>query len=310
MSDDSSNDPSRTEGLSSVFPLPRPSSAPATAPDGSGAVAELAFDLRSATNHAADRIWESLSPELWRETGSPWLAYQSAPTDRLAELWLTPWFRELVERTTADRRALGDRKTWFEADHPDSPLDGVAFFSLEFALSEALPLYSGGLGNVAGDYLKAADDLGVPMVGVGLLYQQGYFRQAIDASGEQRDFFPFNDTRLMPVAPVRDRHGEWLRVRLPKPGPPVWLRAWGARYGRIPVYLLDSNDPENLPADRAITSQLYGGDSGVRILQEMALGLGGWRLLRALGLSPRVCHLNEGHAAVPGARARTARPSS
>jgi starch phosphorylase len=281
----------------SPMSLPCPSRAPDAPPDGSGAIAELAFDLRSASNHAADRIWESIAPELWRESGSPWLAFQNAPRDRMAELWRTPWFRELVERTMAARQASRARKTWFEAEHADSPLDSVAFFSLEFALSEALPLYSGGLGNVAGDYLKAADDLGVPMVGVGLLYQQGYFRQSIDASGEQRDFFPFNDTRLMPVAPVRDRHGEWVRVRLPKPGPPVWLKAWGARYGSVAVYLLDSNDPENLPADRAITSQLYGGDPHLRILQEMTLGLGGWRLLRALGLSPRVCHINEGHAA-------------
>jgi glycogen phosphorylase len=277
--------------------LPAPSVPGASPHDEFDPIAELAFDLRSASNHEADRIWESIAPELWRETGNPWLAYQSAPRDRLADLWATSWFRDLVERTVADRRASREAATWFHSTHAPSAIDVVAFFSLEYALSEALPLYSGGLGNVAGDYLKAADDLGVPMVGVGLLYQQGYFRQAIDASGEQHEFYPFNDTRFMPVAPVRDAHGEWVRVRLPKPGPPVWLRAWGARFGRIPLYLLDSNDPENVPADRAITSQLYGGGPETRILQEMALGIGGWRLLRALGLSPRVCHLNEGHAA-------------
>src|SRR5581483_2084588 len=187
---------------------------------------ELAFDLRSASNHEADRIWESIAPELWRETGNPWLVYQNAPRDRLAELGGAPWFRQLVEQATTSRRASRERATWFGAAHGDaSPIDSVAFFSLEFALSEALPLYSGGLGNVAGDYLKAADDLGVPMIGVGLLYQQGYFRQAIDASGSQHEFYPFNDTHFMPVAPVRDAHGGWVRVRLPKPGPPVWLRA-------------------------------------------------------------------------------------
>ncbi len=189
--------------------------------------------------------------------------------------------------------------------HATTGLGAVAFFSLEFALSEALPLYSGGLGNVAGDYLKAASDLGVPLVGVGLLYQQGYFRQTIDADGRQREFYPFNRASQMPVAPVRDATGRWVRVRLPRPGPPTWLRAWGARVGRVPLYLLDSDDPSNTPADRGITSQLYGGGDDVRLLQEMALGIGGWRLLRAVGFQPAVCHLNEGHAALaPLERAR------
>jgi starch phosphorylase len=270
------------------------------APEGGDTLAEIAFDLRSAWSHGTDRIWESIAPDLWRGSGNPWLVLQTASRDRLAELWRTDEFRELVERVQAERAAVLTRRSWFQTEHAGSRLDSVAFFSLEFALSEALPLYSGGLGNVAGDYLKAARDLGVPMIGVGLLYQQGFFRQVIDAAGSQREHFPFNDTRLLPVAPLRNAHGEWVRVRLPKPGPPVWLRAWGARLGDVPLYLLDSNDPENSPADRGITAQLYGGDSEVRILQEMVLGIGGWRLLRALGISPSVCHMNEGHAAFLG----------
>jgi starch phosphorylase len=277
--------------------LPAPSSLPPSLAGGTDPLADLAFDLRSTWNHEADRVWELIAPELWNETGNPWVVYQSAPRDRLHDLWQAPSFRDLVLKIQAERREARARPSWFQGAHGDCRVSSIAFFSLEFALSEALPIYSGGLGNVAGDFLKASDDLGLPVVGVGLLYQQGYFRQAIDASGAQRDFFPFNDTRLLPVAPVRDRHGEWIRVRLPRPGPPVWLRAWGARVGDVPLYLLDSNDPENLPADRGITSQLYGGDSEVRILQEMTLGLGGWRMLRTLGLSPAVCHLNEGHAA-------------
>lgn len=260
-------------------------------------LAEIAFDLRSAWSHGADRIWERIAPDLWRSSGNPWLVIQTASRDRLRDLWHAPEFRALVERVRGDRAAEVKQRSWFLTEHGESRLDSVAFFSLEFALSEALPLYSGGLGNVAGDYLKAARDLGVPMIGVGLLYQQGFFRQVIDAAGAQREYFPFNDTRSLPIAPVRDAHGQWVRVRLPRPGPPVWLRAWAARLGDVPLYLLDSNDPENLPADRGITAQLYGGGPEVRILQEMALGIGGWRLLRALGLSPSVCHLNEGHAA-------------
>ena len=285
---------------SSGPPLPAPSTLPVAPAVGIDALADLAFDLRSGWNHEADPIWEAIAPDLWRSSGNAWLVYQNASRDRLEELLHTPRFREVVDRVQREREEAKSRLSWFETRHGGAQLDSVAFFSLEFALSEALPLYSGGLGNVAGDYLKAANDLGLPMVGVGLLYQQGYFRQAIDATGAQREFFPFNDTRLLPVAPLRDVHGEWVRVRLPRPGPPVWLRGWGARLGRIPLYLLDANDPENRPADRGITAQLYGGDSEVRILQEMALGFGGWRLLRALGLSPSVCHLNEGHAAFAG----------
>jgi starch phosphorylase len=169
---------------------------------------------------------------------------------------------------------------------------------MEFGLSDALPIYSGGLGNVAGDQLKSASDLGVPVVGVGLLYQCGYFRQDIDASGHQHEYYPYNDPVQLPVLPVRDGEGgEWLRIVLELPGRRVWLRTWVARVGRVRLYLLDSNDPVNLPADRGITSELYGGDSETRLLQELALGIGGWRLLRRLGVRPEVCHLNEGHAA-------------
>jgi starch phosphorylase len=168
---------------------------------------------------------------------------------------------------------------------------------MEFALSEALPIYSGGLGNVAGDQLKAACDLGVPVIGIGLLYQQGYFRQAIRADGSQEALYPYNDPGQLPITPVRDASGEWLRLPFPLPGYRMWLRAWQVKVGRRTLYLLDSNDPANPPALRAITSELYGGGGELRLQQELILGMGGWRLLRALGAEPEVCHLNEGHAA-------------
>ena len=164
-------------------------------------------------------------------------------------------------------------------------------------LSEALPIYSGGLGNVAGDQLKAASDLGVPVVGVGLLYQQGYFRQVIDRNGEQQALFPYNDPGQLPIAPLRQPNGEWLRLEIALPGYSVWLRAWQAKVGRVKLYLLDSNDAANFPAHRGITSELYGGGPELRLKQELLLGIGGWRLLRALGAKPEICHLNEGHAA-------------
>jgi starch phosphorylase len=165
-------------------------------------------------------------------------------------------------------------------------------------LSEALPIYSGGLGNVAGDQLKAASDLGVPVAGVGLLYQQGYFRQVIDKNGEQQALYPYNDPGQLPITPLRQPDGEWLRLEIALPGYSVWLRAWQVKVGRVKLYLLDSNDAANFPVHRGITSELYGGGPELRLKQEMLLGIGGWRLLRALGLQPEVCHLNEGHAAL------------
>jgi starch phosphorylase len=168
---------------------------------------------------------------------------------------------------------------------------------MEFMLSDALPIYSGGLGNVAGDQLKAASDLGVPVYGVGLLYQQGYFRQRIDADGHQEALYPYNDPTQLPISPLRESNGEWLRLSIHLPGVRLWLRTWEVRVGRARLFLLDSNDPANLPDYRGFTSELYGGGPGTRLQQERILGIGGWRLLRALGLRPEVCHLNEGHAA-------------
>jgi starch phosphorylase len=169
---------------------------------------------------------------------------------------------------------------------------------MEFMLSEALPIYSGGLGNVAGDQLKAASDLGVPVIGVGLLYQQGYFRQLIDQDGAQQAVFPYNDPGQLPITPLRHPNGEWLRLQLDLPGHAIWLRAWQVQVGRVKLYLLDSNDAANFPPYRAITGELYGGGPDLRLMQELVLGIGGWRLLAALGIEPEVCHLNEGHAAL------------
>jgi starch phosphorylase len=168
---------------------------------------------------------------------------------------------------------------------------------MEYMLSEALPIYSGGLGNVAGDQLKAASDLGVPVIGIGLLYQQGYFRQVIDKEGAQQALYPYNDPGQLPITPLRQPNGEWLRLEIILPGYSVWLRAWQVQVGRVKLYLLDSNDAANFPAHRGITCELYGGGPELRLKQEMLLGIGGWRLLTALGIKPDVCHLNEGHAA-------------
>jgi glycogen phosphorylase len=260
------------------------------------ALAQLALDLRWSWNHSADQLWRQIDPEMWSLTHNPWVILQTASQERLNELARDSAFQQRLEALLKMRGETLQSAGWFEQMHPDSKLSNVAYFSMEFMLSDALPIYSGGLGNVAGDQLKAASDLGVPVVGVGLLYQQGYFRQEIDADGTQRALYPFNDPGQLPVTPVREANGEWLRISIDLPGLPVWARAWQAQVGRTKLYLLDTNDPANLAAYRGITSELYGGGPDLRLRQELVLGVGGWRLLRALGIRPEVCHLNEGHA--------------
>jgi starch phosphorylase len=264
---------------------------------GVDSLAELALDMRWSWNHATDEVWRQLDPELWELTHSPWVVLQTVSRDRVERVLADPTFRKNVEDLLGIRRREAETPAWFQQAHPQAQLSCVAYFSMEFMLSEALPIYSGGLGNVAGDQLKAASDLGVPVVGVGLLYQQGYFRQVIDKDGAQHALFPYNDPGQLPITPLRQPNGEWLRLQIALPGYAVWLRAWQVQVGRAMLYLLDSNDAANYPAHRGITSELYGGGPELRLKQELLLGIGGWRLLGALGIAPEVCHLNEGHAA-------------
>jgi len=265
--------------------------------EGVDSLAELALDLNWSWNHATDEIWRTLDPALWEFTQNPWVVLQTVSRDQLKSSLSDPAFRRGVEDMLRAKREEMEKPAWFQQRHPHAPLKCVAYFSMEFMLSEALPIYSGGLGNVAGDQLKAASDLGVPVVGVGLLYQQGYFRQVIDKDGAQQALFPYNDPGQLPITPLRRPNGEWLRLEITLPGYSVWLRAWQVQVGRVKLYLLDSNDAANFPAHRGITSELYGGGPELRLMQEMLLGIGGWRLLAALGIQPDVCHLNEGHAA-------------
>jgi len=266
--------------------------------EGFGALAELALDMRSTWNHTCDRLWQAMDPELWELTQNPWVVLQTVSREKLLGLLDDPAFGKNVECLVQSRRDATQAPAWFQHTFPDSALRCVAYFSMEFMLSEALPIYSGGLGNVAGDQLKAASDLGVPVIGVGLLYQQGYFRQVIDTNGAQQALFPYNDPGQLPITPLRKPNGEWLRFEVALPGYSVWLRAWQVRVGRVRLYLLDSNDAANHPVHRGITSELYGGGPELRLKQEILLGIGGWRLLAALGIEPQVCHLNEGHCAL------------
>lgn len=269
----------------------------AAAVEGFDSLAELALDLRWSWNHATDEVWRQLDPELWEITHNPWVVLQTVSRDQIERVHADPAFRKNVDDKVRLRRQVAESPAWFQKNHAPSPLTCAAYFSMEFMLSEALPIYSGGLGNVAGDQLKANSDLGVPVVGVGLLYQQGYFSQVIDKDGRQQALYPYNDPGQLPITPLRQANGEWLRLEIDLPGYSVCLRAWQVQVGRVKLYLLDSNDAANIPAHRGITSELYGGGPDLRLKQELLLGIGGWRLLHALGIRPEVCHLNEGHAA-------------
>ena len=265
--------------------------------EGFDSLAELALDLRWSWNHATDEVWRQLDPELWEITHNPWVVLQTVSRDQIERVLADPVFRNNVDGLVQTSRQEVEAPAWFQQNHSRGSLTCAAYFSMEFMVSEALPIYSGGLGNVAGDQLKAASDLGVPVVGVGLLYQQGYFRQVIDKDGAQQALFPYNDPGQLPITPLRHPNGEWLRLEIALPGYSVWLRAWQVQVGRVKLYLLDSNDAANFPVHRGITSELYGGGPELRLKQELLLGIGGWRLLNALGIKPEVCHLNEGHAA-------------
>jgi glycogen phosphorylase len=258
---------------------------------------ELALDMRWSWIHAGDEIWRHLNPRLWELTHNPVVILQSLSAKQITHEMEDPHFQEKIKALVDLKQLDFKRTTWFEQHFSNTCLRSIAYFSMEYMLSEALPIYSGGLGNVAGDQLKAASDLGIPIVGLGLLYQQGYFRQFINREGIQQSFFPYNDPGQLPIAALRKDSGELLRLEIALPGHPIWLRVWVVQVGKLKLYLLDTNDMANEPIDRTITSELYGVGQELRLKQEMVLGIGGWKLLTALGIKPDVCHLNEGHAA-------------
>jgi starch phosphorylase len=257
---------------------------------------ELAVDLRWTWSHGADFLWRRLDPEAWERLENPWALLQDVSNDRLRKAARDSEFVGALERLVGERRDRLAEPGWY-ARHARKGPSGVAYFCMEFGLGEGLPLYAGGLGILAGDYLKTASDLGVPVVGIGLLYQQGYFRQVIEADGRQHETFPYNDPIGLPVEPVASPDGGWLHVAVEFPGRPVMLRIWKATAGRVVLYLLDSNDPVNGAPDRGITAELYPGNAVLRLQQEILLGIGGWRALEALDIAADICHLNEGHAA-------------
>ncbi len=258
---------------------------------------ELALDLRWTWSHAGDRLWSMMSPEIWARTQNPWLLLQSISGKELNRLTRSRRFMRELDNFLAARHEHFGMPGWFKKTYPGGTLGPIAYFSMEFGVGEALPLYAGGLGVLAGDYLKTGCDLEVPLVGVGLLYQEGYFRQAFNSDGWQMEAYPYNDPAALPICAVTDTTDGLLRIPLELPGRKLWLRAWQAQVGRVNLYLLDTNDPLNNPFDRGITGKLYPDRPELRLMQEMVLGIGGSRTLKMLGIDAEIYHLNEGHAA-------------
>ena len=265
--------------------------------EGFDSLAELALDMRWSWNHAADEIWRRLDEPLWELTRNPWVPPQHGHLGNAGKRHRRARPGNEWKNWRRQDAMPWNRRRMVPADEPHSPLTRVAYFSMEFMLSEPLPIYSGGLGNVAGDQLKAASDLGVPVSRRRASLPARIFRQVIDKDGIQQALFvlTIRAASSCALARVRTVNGSGWSSSLP--GYSVWLRAWQVQVGRVMLYLLDSNDAAKLPERRGITSELYGGGTEMRLNQELVLGLGGWRLLEALGIRPEVCHLNEGHAA-------------
>ncbi len=261
---------------------------------------ELAYNLWWTWNLDAVDLFRRLDRDLWEESGhNPVLMLGLIKQDRLEEAANDEGFlAQMIRVYQTFNYYMSTQDTWFKknyaAKYPDLK---IAYFSAEYGLTECLPIYSGGLGILAADHLKSASDLGLPLVGVGLLYQEGYFRQYLNADGWQQESYPLNDFHTLPLQLERGNDGQPIRVEVQLPGRPVFAQIWRAQVGRVPLYLLDTNIDANRPEDRDITDRLYGGDLDMRIRQEIILGIGGMRALSALGIEPTVCHLNEGHSA-------------
>ena len=268
-------------------------------PKAIGALADLAFDLRATWRPEIGRLFDGLDGALWTATKQNAVALlQRLPAGVLEAAAGDPAYAAAVE---AARRALD------EADRAPSPIaaarelsergERIAYFCAEFGVAECLPIYAGGLGVLAGDTLKSASDLRLPLVGVGLFYREGYFRQTISEEGRQEERNPAAEPDSLPLATILDGDGIPLEIAVDFPGRRLSAAVRFARVGRTPLVLLDSDIDANSPADRAITRRLYGGDVETRLQQEILLGIGGMRALDALGWRPTVRHLNEGHAA-------------
>jgi len=267
-------------------------------PDRLQALRKLAYNLWWSWNAEAIALFRRIDPDLFEALDhSPIRMASSVKQERFEELAHDDGFLAHMDRVEAALDHYMNATTWFQENFKYEEAVQVAYFSMEFGIHESIPVYSGGLGVLAGDHLKSASDLGLPLSGISLMYRQGYFRQYLNVDGWQQERYPENDFFNLPLIPELDADKKPLLVSVPLLGREVKLRIWRIQVGRVPLYLLDANIPENQPQDRGITAQLYGGDAHMRIQQEIILGIGGIRALRVLGKDPTVVHMNEGHAA-------------
>ncbi len=289
-------------------------------PDELAPLKELAYNLYWTWSHEAFELFRRIDRDRWEEVRhNPVMLLGSISQERLYALAADDGFINHLTRVMTKLHTYQMAPTWYQQNHDPSSTSfasvetpkpkktsgkkatkqslRIAYFSAEFGLNECLPIYSGGLGILAGDHLKSASDLGIPLVGVGLLYQQGYFRQYLNSDGWQMELYPNNDFYNMPMSIERNPDGSPVVIDVEYPGRVVGAMVWRVQVGRVPLYLLDTNISRNSHEDRRITHQLYGGDSEMRIKQEIMLGIGGMHALYALKLPPNVCHMNEGHSA-------------
>jgi glycogen phosphorylase len=263
----------------------------------------LAYNLWWVWHPQAQELYQMIDPALWENTHHNAIRLLSeVDPQRLEDLTHDTHFTGLYDRALASFDAYidGGAQTWYQRAH-DHHLSGpVAYFSAEFGLHESLPIYSGGLGILAGDHCKEASDLGLPLVGVGFLYPQGYFRQRITRTGDQEAIYDRLNFADLPAEVARDPQGREAMISVDLNGRRVYARIWKFQIGRNPLYLMDTDVEENDPRDRVLSARLYGGDQEMRIAQEIVLGIGGVRALRKLGITPAVWHMNESHSAFVG----------
>jgi glycogen phosphorylase len=263
---------------------------------------ELAYNLSWSWHHATIELFRRLDSDLWETTGhNPLLMLGAVEQAKLDAAAKDEGFLSHLDGVYQYYKTyMAGASTWFRRTYGPAEKPLIAYFSAEFGITECLTIFSGGLGVLAGDHLKSASDLGLPLVGVGLLYQQGYFRQYLNEAGWQQEAYVDNDFHNLPLHLEHRAEGAPITISVAYPGRTVYAQVWRAQVGRVPLYLLDTNLPANGPEDRDITDQLYGGDLDMRIRQEILLGIGGYRALIALGIEPTVCHINEGHSAFLG----------
>ncbi len=263
---------------------------------------ELAYNLWWSWHPEAQALYQAIDPTLWERTGHNPVRFlrevtlaglEAKSTDAM---FLAQYDRVLIEFDLY----LRDDQTWFDRTHPERKHQTIAYFSAEFGIHESLPIYSGGLGILSGDHCKEASDLGLPFVGVGFLYPQGYFRQFINSEGTQEALYERLNFAELPAVAARTANGAEVRISVDLPGRTVHVKVWRFQVGRIPLLLMDTDVEQNAPEDRELSARLYGGDQSLRVAQEIILGIGGVRVLRAMGINPAVWHMNEGHSAFLG----------